>query len=426
MEVSSRKPLTIGISSRALLNLEPENAVYEKHLKISRAAAIEAFIQYQQEHRGDIIPKGVAFPLIKALLDLNKTLSDPDGPRAIEIVVISRNHPDCGTRVLHSLKHHGLEICQGAFTGGDPVLPELRMFDVDLFLSYEESDVLAAVNAGISAAKIFGGPVDPAEYNPMPLLAFDGDSTIFSDESDRAYLAGKMKGFREHEAAKAGIPLPEGPMARFVHALSLIHRSAPIDRPPIKMALVTSRDLHLMSRPLDTLRGWGIHLDKCYAVSRMKKQRILQHLKPLMFFDNDPKHCADAAVCTPTAHVIGLDMAATVNGDTNGHTPVPAQALLLATKPEQKSNFLLVCRSYLKTKNGSDDMLMLEQWFDQRVANREAAAVDTFIAELETSVKGTPEGDDRPAKGEKNEKGQKLVSFLDDLARKHFTKSGAA
>jgi 5'-nucleotidase len=74
LELSSRKPLVIGISSRAVLDLEAENAVYEKHLKESRAAAIEAFIKYQQEHRDEIIPRGVAFPLVKALLDLNKDL----------------------------------------------------------------------------------------------------------------------------------------------------------------------------------------------------------------------------------------------------------------------------------------------------------------------------------------------------------------
>lgn len=418
MEVSSRKPLVIGISSRALLDLEQENAVYENHLKVSRAAAIEAFIQYQQDHRDVIIPKGVAYPLAKALLDLNKTLSDPDGRRAIEVVVVSRNHPDCGTRILRSLKHHGLEICQAAFTGGDPVLPELRMFDVDLFLSYEDRDVLDAVNAGISAAKIFGGPPDPAEYNPTPLLAFDGDSTIFSDESDRAYAAGKMNGLREHEASRDGIPLPEGPMARFVHALSLIHQSAPIDRPPIKIALVTSRDFYLTGRPLDTLRHWGIQLDKCYAVSRMNKQRILQHLKPLMFFDNDPKHCADAAVCTPTAHVIGLEMAAAVNGAVNGH--VPNELPLVATNADAKGNFLFVCRSYLNVKNRSGNVAVLEQWFDQRIAKREVTAVDAFIAELETSIRGTPVGPERPAKGAKNERKQKLLRFLDDLERKHF------
>lgn len=104
----------IGISSRALLDLEAENAVYEKHLKVSRAAAIEAFIKYQQEHRDEIIPKGVAFPLVKGLLDLNKTLTDPDAPRAIEIVIISRNHPDCGTRILNSLTTRDLS---GSFHG---------------------------------------------------------------------------------------------------------------------------------------------------------------------------------------------------------------------------------------------------------------------------------------------------------------------
>jgi 5'-nucleotidase len=417
LEISSRKPLVIGISSRALLDLEKENSVYERNLEVSRAAAIEAFIQYQHDHRDDVIPKGIAFPLVRALLDLNKSLSQPDAERAIEVVIISRNHPDCGKRILRSLKHHGLEIYQAAFTGGEPVLAALHMYGVDLFLSYEEGDVLDAVKAGISAAKIFGGPADPTEYDPTPLLAFDGDSTLFSDESDRAYLAGKMKGFKEHEELKAGIPLPEGPMARFVHALALIHGAGPIDNPPIRIALVTSRDFYLTGRPLDTLRMWGIQLDQCYAVSRMKKARILKHLKPLMFFDNDPKHCADAAVCAPTAYVINPGEVTTT---ANGSPHAPIQAPLIAANAEPKRNFLLVCRSYLNLKNGSGDIAVLEQWFHQRIAHREAATVNAFISELQTSIEGTPAGKERPAKGAKNEKIQRLLSFLDALERKHF------
>jgi len=62
------------------------------------------------------------------------------------------------------------------------------MFDVDLFLSYEESDVTEAVRAGVSAAKIFGGPADLETLgNHVPLLAFDGDSTLFSNEGDLAF-----------------------------------------------------------------------------------------------------------------------------------------------------------------------------------------------------------------------------------------------
>ena len=144
------KPLVIGLSSRALLNLEKEDLVY-------REDGVQAFIDYQREHQNELIPKGVAFPPVKSLLELNKVFKRESGP-AIQVVIIFRNHPDCGVRILRSLGEYGLDIPRAAFTGGEAVISELRMFNVDLFLSYEESDVIEALKAGVSSAQIFGGP----------------------------------------------------------------------------------------------------------------------------------------------------------------------------------------------------------------------------------------------------------------------------
>lgn len=206
-------------------------------------------------------------------------------------------------------------------------------------------------------------------------------------------------------------------MASFFRALAEIHRSKSSDNPLIKIALVTSRNFNLMGRPIDTLRGWGIQLDKAYAIGPMSKRRVLEHLHPLMFFDDNANHCADAAICAPTAHVIALSLPSMING--NGQAP--AQAPLLSVKSEPKNNFLLICRSYLNLKNGSGDTAALEQWFDQRVAGSKMTAIEGFMAELEDSIKSTPVGDERPAKGAKNEKSAKLIDFLDKLARKHLT-----
>ena len=104
----------------------------------------------------------------------------------------------------------------------------------------------------------------------------------------------------------------------------------------------------------------------------------------------------------------------------NSYTLPSAQHALMTENGDSKSNILFICRSYLNVKNGSSDIAVLEQWFDQRLAKREAVAIDAFIAELETSIKGTPDGNERPAKSAKNEKSEKLFSFLGDLERKHF------
>ena len=60
--------LVVGISSRALFDLEEENLIYENE-------GLEAYSQYQLEHENDILKPGTAFPLIKALLKLNEEKS---------------------------------------------------------------------------------------------------------------------------------------------------------------------------------------------------------------------------------------------------------------------------------------------------------------------------------------------------------------
>jgi 5'-nucleotidase len=292
-------PLVIGISSRALLDLEEEN-------KIFKTQGTQAFIDYQREHRSKLIPKGVAFPLIKALVDLNKQLAS-GAAAAIEIVVISRNHPDCGFRIQNSLETYGLQIPKAAFTGGTAVLRELGMFNVDLFLSYEESDVIAANNAGVSAAKIFGGPADPVfPEGDVPLLAFDGDSTLFSDEGDRAYQSGGLPGFAKREVENLDTPMKPGPMYRFAKALGRLQQLTSVDKPQFKIALVTARNFYFMRRPIDTLHSWGIRLDKAYAVGGMNKGAILKELGAVMFFDDSVQHCTDVSSCSPAALIPSL------------------------------------------------------------------------------------------------------------------------
>ena len=52
--------LVVGISSRALFDLEEENKIYEEE-------GLKAYSEYQLSHENDILKPGTAFPLIKAL-----------------------------------------------------------------------------------------------------------------------------------------------------------------------------------------------------------------------------------------------------------------------------------------------------------------------------------------------------------------------
>ena len=74
------KPLVIGISSRALFNLEQENKIFEEQ-------GVEAYEAYQVAHENEILQKGAAFQLIKAFLELNNT----ELGRLVEVIIMSRN-----------------------------------------------------------------------------------------------------------------------------------------------------------------------------------------------------------------------------------------------------------------------------------------------------------------------------------------------
>lgn len=395
------KPLVIGLSSRALLNLEREDAVF-------RERGVEAFIQYQRDNQDVLIPKGVAFELVKCLSALNSQFASKSA-EAVQVVIISRNHPDCGVRILHSLTTYGLEIPQAAFTGGEPVIPELKMFNVDLFLSYEENDVIEAVRSGVSAAKIFGGPGhESAPGVAAPLLAFDGDSTLFSSEGDLAFAKGGLEEFRKLELSNAAIPLKEGPMYRFVRALAEIQRLAPISNPPFRMVLVTARNFPFMRRPIETLRSWGIRFDKAYLIGNMKKSNVLRSLHAVMFFDDNIKHCADAAEFGPVSLVLNPEVA-----------PVTTSAASAVRTPQsfRLDRFTGICKLVLK-KDYSQHETALLSIYEARIAGLDEVEFISKMSEFERSCEGEPKGSfvrNRRAVGPENTEFYGLTSFLDSL-----------
>ena len=71
--------LVVGISSRALFDLEEENKIFETE-------GLDAYSEYQLAHENDILKPGTAFPLIKALHKLNS-----EGKYLTEIIIMSKN-----------------------------------------------------------------------------------------------------------------------------------------------------------------------------------------------------------------------------------------------------------------------------------------------------------------------------------------------
>jgi len=168
--------LVIGITSRALFDLDDSHKIFEDQ-------GLEAYRGYQIANENKILNPGQAFPLVKKLLNLNKELK---GEESIEVVLLSRNSADTGLRIFNSIEHHNLEIKRAAFCGGNSPHTYAKSFGAHLFLSTEFADCKLALKSGVAAARII--PTGVAKTRESQLkVAFDGDAVIFSEESQEIY-----------------------------------------------------------------------------------------------------------------------------------------------------------------------------------------------------------------------------------------------
>lgn len=286
--------LVIGISSRALFDLEEENKIFEEQ-------GLKAYSDYQIQHENDPLLPGTAFPLIKALQQLNK-----DGKYLTKIIIMSKNSADTSLRIFNSIEHYGLDISRAALVGGGPIFPYLDAFKTDLFLSANENDVQEAINANIASGIICSHnslPINPDEKIEQIRIAFDGDAVIFSDESEKIYQEKGLQAFAEHEHNNAQKPLPEGPFAKLLKTLSYIQNEYPENQSPIKTALVTARNAPAHERVIRTLRAWNVRIDEAFFLGGIEKSEILKAFGANIFFDDQTVHTEPASKYVPSARV---------------------------------------------------------------------------------------------------------------------------
>lgn len=287
--------LVVGISSRALFDLEEENKIYEEK-------GLEAYSEYQLEHEDDILKPGTAFPLVKALHNLNC-----GDKQMTEIIIMSKNSADTSLRIFNSIKHYGLDISRAALVGGNNISPYLETFKTDLFLSANEEDVQEAINSGFAAGIICSHanlPIDPNQPIPEIRIAFDGDAVIFSDEAERIYQEKGLKAFAEHERENAKKPLPEGPFAKLLKTISLIQEQfGSKENAPIRTALVTARNSPSHERVIRTLRAWKVRIDEAFFLGGIDKTEILKSFGANIFFDDQKVHTDRAQATVPSARV---------------------------------------------------------------------------------------------------------------------------
>lgn len=286
--------LVIGVSSRALFDLEAENKIFEED-------GLEAYSQYQIEHENDILKPGTAFPLVKSLQKLNA-----DGRYLTEILVMSKNSADTSLRIFNSIEHYKLNISRAALVSGASISPYLGAFNTDLFLSADENDVQEAINANIASGIICDHsqlPIDVSDDVNQIRIAFDGDAVIFSDEAEKIYQEKGLQAFAEHEHENAQKPLPEGPFAKLLKTISIIQTKFPADSVPIRTALVTARNAPAHERVIRTLRAWNVRIDEAFFLGGIEKSEVLKAFGANIFFDDQTVHVEPASKKVPSARV---------------------------------------------------------------------------------------------------------------------------
>lgn len=277
--------LVVAVSSRALFDLEWDARIYDR-------LGHDKFREHRLQHEDELLQPGTAFQFVKGLLALNRS----GGERAVEVIVVSRNDPNLGLRVTKSIEAAGLDITRTAFVGGDPIVPYLRAYSTDLFLSANPTDVQSAIDASIAAAVLYRPPVQADTDLTELRIAFDGDAVLFSEESENIYRTSGLEAFLKHEADNAGKALPEGPLARLLMRLGEIQRSRGRKDTPFKLAVVTARNSPAHERVIRTLRAWRVELDAAFFLGGVTKADVLKAFQAHIFFDDQEAHLAPAAM----------------------------------------------------------------------------------------------------------------------------------
>lgn len=299
--------LVIGISATALFDLAESDTLFRKMKEEDPDSAIEVYRKYMLERENIPLAEGTGLPLVKALLELNKYQNEGESP-LVEVVVMSRNSPETGVRVLSTIRHMNLKISRSAFTAGESAVDYLEAFDVDLFLTTSINDAQRVIDSRTCAAAIVKAP--PLSATKIPegqvRIAFDGDAVLFAESSELVYKTEGLAAFHSTEDSAQDIPLPEGPYATLLKKLARLQERLPIrvEYSPVRIALVTARNSPAEMRVIKTLRHWGVYVDEAFFLGGVEKSKVLRAFRPHIFFDDQDVHLETAANFVPSGKVL--------------------------------------------------------------------------------------------------------------------------
>ncbi len=307
MPISLQDTLVIGISSTALFDLSATDKIYREARKnLGDDEAITKYRNLMRKTENDSLEPGTGMEVVKALLDLNQYGDDPTSP-LVQVVVMSRNSPETGIRILKNIRSEKLDIPRTVFTGGETVTDYLSAYNVDLFLTTSQEDARKVADSKVCAVALLKKPPTSTGANPVNQvrLAFDGDAVLFSEESEHVYKTKGLDVFLKSEEELQDTPMEPGPFAGFLKKLALLQERLPfkMENSPIRIAIVTARNAPAEMRVIKTLRAWGVYADAAFFMGGIDKTDVLKAFRPHIFFDDQDIHLDKASVNIASAKV---------------------------------------------------------------------------------------------------------------------------
>ncbi len=307
MSLDLSDTLVVGITATALFDLTEADRLFRELSATDPDSAIETYRNYMLEREDVQLEPGTGFPLVKALLGLNRYQESGEESPLVEVVIMSRNSPETGLRVLKTIRSAGLPISRSAFTAGESVVDYLEAFDVDLFLTTSIEDAQKVIDSRACATAILAErPVGASDIEEGQVrIAFDGDAVLFDDESELVFKTQGLDAFIRNEDSNQDVPLKEGPYAMLLKKLARLQDRLPmrVEYSPVRIALVTARNSPADLRVIKTLRHWGVYVDEAFFLGGVDKSRVLKAFKPHIYFDDQDVHLIEASKLVPSGKV---------------------------------------------------------------------------------------------------------------------------
>jgi 5'-nucleotidase len=158
--------------------------------------------------------------------------------------------------------------------------------------------VQKAIRAGYPAGRVLDTRITDDENDNELRIAFDFDGVIAGDEAETVYKKSQdLNQFHAMETQLSMVPMNPGPLQDLFRKISFLQeleikrsgKDAAYKR-LLKIAIVTARSAPAHERMINTLKSWGISVDEAFFLGGIEKKRVLEIMKPHIFFDDQMVH----------------------------------------------------------------------------------------------------------------------------------------